>query len=122
MWKGKREVKLTHTKSIRELGIEIKEVLGVTGQELSSRQGHLSGVACSGHASLHEHCPDVPLPHAQLHFHTQLDGLQGRGSVSAGEIPSYAQKGSSFFFRKRLTRLNKEDERHGRALPGATLG
>lgn len=59
------------------------------GQELSSRRGHLSGVACSGHALLHERSPVVLLPHAQLRFNAQLDGFsqwasRERGGISAG--------------------------------------
>lgn len=87
---------------MRELGIGKKQVLGVVDQELSSRQGRFSHVACTGHALLHERCLDVLLPRAQLRFNLQLDGFSQwafseRGGVCTAEIPSYAQKGSSFF-------------------------
>lgn len=104
MWKGKKEVKLTCTKSRRKLGIEKKkntQGFGVMGQELSSCHGFLCSVASSGLGVLHEPCPDDQPAHAQLHFNTQLDGFsqwasREKGGTSAGEIPSCAPEDSPF--------------------------
>lgn len=57
MWEGKREIKLTCTKSTRELGIGKNPGFWSSGQELSSQLGCLCSVASSGHGVLYESCP-----------------------------------------------------------------
>lgn len=99
---GEKRSQVNMYKVHERAGNRKKTGFGSRGPGIIQQARSLLHVACSGHALLHERCLDVLLPRAQLRFNLQLDGFSQwafseRGGVCTAEIPSYAQKGSSFF-------------------------